>query len=89
MSVTPSGGFTGADWAAIIAAVGSVVTSIISGLNRRTNRTVEKKVEAGVAGVEAVHSEVKTSNGHTLGQIIEAGLPTPAHEDDDKSPAPG
>jgi hypothetical protein len=54
--------------AALIAAVGSVATAIIAGRNgKRLNDTKQK--------VQDVHDEVSTSNGHTLGQLVEQNLP--------------
>jgi hypothetical protein len=63
--------------AAIIAACGSIATAFISSLNRRTATTTESKVDN-------VHSEVVTSNGNTLGALVEQNLSLTL----DKSPAP-
>lgn len=63
--------------ASIIAAVGGATAAIITAVSRRTVKATESKVDR-------VHNEVQTSNGHTLGQLIEQNLPPTL----DDSPAP-
>lgn len=51
----------------IIGALSGGVAAIITALNRRTSRVVESKVEN-------VHAEVTTSNGSSIGQLVEQNL---------------
>lgn len=60
--------------ASIIGAVGGASAAIITALNRRTARTTEVKVDTAQSTVAAVHDEVKTSNGHTLAELVEQNL---------------
>lgn len=74
--------------ASIIAAVGAAGSAIITAITRRTTKVTESKVNDTAtkvdtvqhavadqaAKIEAVHSEVKTSNGHTLAELVEQNL---------------
>jgi hypothetical protein len=58
------------DWygiAALVAASFSGINTLLGSINRRTAKATEKKVEN-------VHAEVSTSNGHTLGELVEQNL---------------
>lgn len=53
--------------AALVAAGLSGLATMIGAVNRRTITTTETKVEK-------VHAEVATSNGNTLGELVEQNL---------------
>jgi hypothetical protein len=78
--------------ATLVASVGATAVAIRNGW--RVNDT-KHAVGVGINKIDTVHAEVATSNGTTVGALIEQNLAPSADGSvatlapDDKSPAPG
>lgn len=64
---------TAADYAGIIGIIGAVTAGVVSIVNAWNGRKVAQKVDE-------VHAAVSTSNGRTLGEIVEANDLTGPHD---------